>query len=135
MTSTSAVLGQIDRTLRDSTVSGDAMRWTPEGGKQPEPSGPPAPWHDLRGAVIVFEVNVDTAEFTRALNGLAAAVTRTFLPVVSDTVKGFHALSAALSPGLHRRCVTCRPARVPKPLAVDGREYQRRLAARRRRRR
>lgn len=35
-------------------------------------------------------------------------------------------------PRRHRRCKTCHPELGPRPLAVDGREYQRRLRNRRR---
>jgi hypothetical protein len=122
---TSGILDQIDGALRDFDTSGDAMRWwVPEGERRP--------WPD---AVAPVAGTIDTEEFTRALNELGAAITRAFRPVIEDTVRQFHALSAVLFPSQHRRCVTCHPGRKPKPLAVDGHEYQRRLAARRRRKR
>lgn len=116
---TSGILDQIDGALRDFDTSGDAMRWVPEGGRRP--------WPDA--------VTIDTEEFTRSLNEFGEAVIRAFRPVIEDTARQFHALSAALFPVQHRRCATCPPGRKPKPLAVNGHEYQRRLKARRRRRR
>jgi hypothetical protein len=125
---TSGILDQIDGALRDFETSTDAMRWVPEGKREFKPAH--------TGATAVgLALTVDTAEFTRALNELGAAVARAFRPVFEDTARQFHALSAALFPVQHRRCVTCHPSRKPKPLAVDGHEYQRRLRARRRRRR
>ena len=141
---THGILDSIDGALYDFETSKDAMRWVPEderhAGNRPAAV---SPWHDLAGAALVLNspsatalmLTVDADEFNQALNELAAAVTRAFRPVIEDTVKAFHGLSAVLSPELHRKCWTCHPKRKPKPLAVDGHEYQRRLRARRKRKR
>lgn len=127
---TLGILDQIDGALRDFDTSGDAMRWIPEGERKPMP---------VPGAVtpppVIVALTMDTEEFTRSLNEFAEAMARAFRPVIEDTAKQFHALSAALFPVQHRRCLACHPGRKPKPLAVDGHECQRRLRARRRRRR
>lgn len=128
---TPGILDVIDGALRDFETSADAMRWVPEEKRKPGPAGVPVM---LGLPPVAFALTVDTEEFARSLSELGAAIARMLLPVVEDTVKQFHALSMALFPYQHQRCFTCHPARKPRPLAVDGHAYQRRLAARRRRR-
>lgn len=135
------ILETIDGALLDFDLSTDAMRWCPEGKRVPVPRGTPAAVTPLDGATwtapapVTVDVFVDTAQFTRLLNEFIETLSRAVRPVLDDAARGLHALSAALFPGQHRRCLTCRPSRKPKPLAVDGHEYQRRLRARRRRKR
>jgi hypothetical protein len=66
------------------------------------------------------------------LADLGRAIGEAFRPLLDWAKRMFHDLSRLLFPEQHRRCVTCHPSRKPKPLAVDGHEYQRRLKARRR---
>jgi hypothetical protein len=49
---------------------------------------------------------------------------------VRQAVHGHH---RRRHPRKHNRCRTCHPEQYPRPLAVDGREYQRRLRSRRKR--
>jgi hypothetical protein len=60
---------------------------------------------------------------------------RAVTPVLGGFARAVHDAHRALFPREHRRCRTCRPPRGPGLLAVDGREYRRRLKARRRRKR
>jgi hypothetical protein len=129
---TAGILDSIDGALRDWEVSADAMRWLPEGERVAAPAVVPAA--AIRPPVPVA-VTMDAGELARALRDLGEMMARAFRPVFEGAVKLFHDLSAALFPVQHRRCWTCYPERKPKPLAVDGHEYQRRLAARRRRKR
>jgi hypothetical protein len=162
------ILDSIDGALRDCTVSGDAMRWVPEGGREASPKqAASVPWIDLRGSAVVLsrplavrpgafpggpdpaarvpllapaaisgsfsgplypQAGDALAEFGRAMGDL-------FRPLLDWAAKMVHEFHLLFFPGEHKRCVTCRPSRKPKPLAVDGHEYQRRLRARRRRRR
>lgn len=131
------ILDSIDGALRDYGTSCDAMRWMPENKRLAAPhreSPAPASGRVSLEPPAVLILSVDTEEFARSLNDLAEAMARVLNPVVEDTAKLFHALSHALFPSQHRRCWTCHPSRKPKPLAVNGHEYQRRLRARRRRR-
>lgn len=68
------------------------------------------------------------ADFGRALG-------ETFRSLVEWAAKMLHDVHLLFFPARHGRCLRCHPERKPKPLAVDGHEYRRRLAARRRRRR
>lgn len=79
----------------------------------------PVPATDLRQVL---------AEFVRAV---ADAVR----PLFDYLARMAHGIHRAFFPSRHRRCWTCHPERKPKPLTVDGHEYQRRQRARRRRRR
>ena len=102
-----------------------------------------SPWIGLAGAILVLDsasgtasaLTVDMEDFAPSLNAMFEAVGRAFRPVVEDTVKAFHGLSAALSPEIHRKCWTCHPKWRPKPLAVDGHAYHRRQRNRVKRRR
>jgi hypothetical protein len=129
------ILDSIDGALSDYVLSDDAMRWQPEGKREPAAKAPRpgegTDWHLLPGSVVV----TDTEATVRAFNDLAAAVARSLDPVVRHLALVSHGVHRALFPGEHRRCWTCRPALKPKPLAVDGHAYQRRLRARRRRNR
>lgn len=116
-----SILDSIDGALHDWETSPDAMRWSPRlaevkhravDGAAPE-----------RPAVT----GTGLAEFGRAIG-------EAFRPLLDWAKRMFHDLSRLIFPDQHRRCVTCHPSRKPKPLAVDGHEYQRRLKARRRRR-
>jgi hypothetical protein len=75
------------------------------------------------------------AQVTEAMNELAAAAYRALKPVLDRVARMFHDVHRFFFPKQHGRCWTCHPARKPKPLAVDGRQYHRRQMARRRRRR
>lgn len=133
-----SILDTIDGALRDYETSGDAMRWTPE-----EKSGIP-----VRDGISV-DIDIDTADFdaaleafSRSMDRAAEAITRMFGAVksaVESTALALgqmgHSMHLSLHPGQHKRCVTCHPWRKPKPLAVNGHEYQRRLKARLRRNR
>ena len=57
--------------------------------------------------------------------------------VFAEAARQAHALHLAWYPRRHRRCLECHPGLTPigGPLAVDGREYQRRLRSRRKRNR
>jgi hypothetical protein len=72
-------------------------------------------------------------EWARSLQALGEAIGKALIPVLRAMTESFHALSAALMPREHRRCVTCHPGRKPKPLAVNGHEYRRRQLNRRKR--
>lgn len=157
--STSGVLDSIDGAIRDYETSSDAMRWRPGGEREAEPAPPRSPWFDLSGATIVLNRPLATAPdvrqttpllspsaFTGSVSGplypqacedLAAfgrALAETFRPLVEWASRMVHDLHLLFFPSGHRRCLTCHPERKPKPLAVNGHEYQRRLRARRRRR-
>jgi hypothetical protein len=123
-----SILDTIDGALADYEASGDAMRWVPEAGRTEEKR--PA------DAAALIEA------FGQSMTQAAAEITRMFdalRPVVQAQAKlhakFLHSMSVAFYPKQHQRCVTCHPWRKPKPLAVNGREYQRRLRARRRRNR
>jgi hypothetical protein len=126
---TSGILDSIDGALRDYETGADAMRWVPGDRRELRPASPAA-----RAGIVLVPVPVDTGELHRALNELGGMLARALCPGIEGAAKVFHDLGAALYPSLHRRCLTCHPGRKPKPLTVDGHEYQRRLAARRRRR-
>lgn len=70
-----------------------------------------------------------------ALTDVGRVIGDAFRPLLDWAKRMFHDLSRLLFPRQHRRCWTCHPSRKPKPLAVDGHAYQRRLKARRKRRR
>lgn len=110
-----------------------------------------APWYPLTGARLAFDRSPGTTPAERgearrtlaedgrrlgeAIDELGHAIGEAFRPLLDWAKRMFHDLSRLLFPKQHRRCVTCYPSRKPKPLAVDGHEYQRRLRNRRRRRR
>lgn len=77
----------------------------------------------------------DMTVFARSENEFAAAVSRAFKPVLDYVARLLHDVHRVFFPKRHGRCWTCHPWRKPKPLAVDGHAYQRRMRARRRRRR
>jgi hypothetical protein len=129
---TPGILDSIDGALRDFETSKDAMRWLPE---DKRPDGPASDGIPGGAAPVAVAVTVDAEEFARALNDFAEIMARVLRPAVEDTARLFHAISAAFFPDQHLRCHTCHPARRPKPLAVDGHEYRRRMKARQRRRR
>jgi hypothetical protein len=133
---TSGILDTIDGALADYEAGGDAMRWVPE---------------EERAGIPVSDgmsVDIDSADFAAACEALGRdmdrmaegfqAMARAVQPILQAQVKAFskmtHAVHKSLFPAQHRRCLTCHPGRKPKPLAVDGHEYQRRRRARRRRR-
>ena len=161
MSGADSVLDVIDGALKDWT-SADAMRWRPAApgpAREPLPltlvslapalstAGPEGPWvplgsfedGTLRVRPATPPAPVDLAAFFRELGeqlaGLCRDIMRALMPACRDLARQFHAVSAALYPARHRRCLTCHPERKPKPLAVDGHEYHRRQRARQRRRR
>lgn len=124
------ILDSIDGALRDFETGRDAMRWLPEESRTEETRP------DAGDAALVAEV------LGRAAAQAAEDIGRMFAvlqPAVEAQARAagqlIHNAHRALYPRQHQRCGTCHPWRKPKPLAVDGREYQRRLRARRRRRR
>lgn len=77
----------------------------------------------------------DVTVLARTMNELAAAAYRALKPVLDRVARMLHDVHRAFFPKRHQRCWTCHPSRKPKPLAVDGGAYQRRLRSRRKRRR
>ncbi len=75
------------------------------------------------------------AQVVQAVSEFGRAMAEMFRPLLEWAARMFHNLSLLFFPKEHRRCLTCHPEKRPKPLAVDGHEYQRRLRSRRKRRR
>ncbi len=116
-----SILDAIDGALHDYAVSTDAMRWAPE-----ESRTASAPSLDDIGAIF-RRLTEDWQRMAEAMRPVVEAHAKA-------CAKFTHSIDRGLWPDRHRRCVTCQPWRKPKPLAVNGHEYQRRLRARRRRR-
>jgi hypothetical protein len=74
-------------------------------------------------------------QVAKAVNEVGAALCQALKPVVDWAARMLHDLHRVFFPKRHGRCWTCHPRRKPKPLAVDGHAYQRRLRNRRKRRR
>lgn len=123
-----SILETIDGALSGYETSRDAMRWVP---KEERPDVLPADYLALAADAL-------SRDMVRFL-GTAQAIAEAIRPVVEAQARACakftHSIDRGLWPDRHRRCVTCHPWRRPKPLAVNGHEYQRRLKARRRRRR
>jgi len=69
---TQSVLATIDAALRDGTVSGDAMRWTPESPSPTQAPPPPSPrrphaFGNLTGQVIYGSGSASAEYFVRLL--------------------------------------------------------------------
>ena len=119
MSTTDEVVGSIDHTLRDWSISRDAMRWSPE--SQPQPAEPPV---DLQRMQAGFRV------IGEAVTAWARAVAKVAQQVGKAYVRFAHALA---TPDHRRaRCRICSPMANPAPLAL-GREYRRRTRRRNRR--
>lgn len=137
----SDILDAIDSSLRDNSVSADAMRWTPDP-EAAELTGEGYTRGDGAGGwptlVIVDEVDWDaiSAElnaFFRSFAEAAQAMGQTLHPFAEMAARTVHARDARERPRWHRiRCRQCNPAGNPLPLP-GGQEYQRRQQARRRR--
>jgi hypothetical protein len=121
------ILDVIDGTLRDYAVSGDAMRWSPD---------PEAREADTDGGASLL-LSVDVSGFVEGLRQVCEAIAR--LGAVCAKAMRPMDLLAALCTGRHERprdrarCPRCNPRGNPGALAVNGREYQRRLRNRRKR--
>ena len=148
------ILDLIDGTLLDFETSGDAMRWVPEGEREAEAELPRAAWADFTHAAV-RQCPCRACRGDSAAGGESAFTSRgtvtwtawTIVPSGDETGDAdTSALQAAVSAGeLPRLAGTYfllaadrhhfdKLARGGK-LAVDGRAYQRRLAARRKRKR
>lgn len=91
-------------------------------------------WWPVEDKVAGYQF-CSAARVTEAVNELAAAAYRALKPVLDWAARMLHDVHRLFFPKRHGRCWTCHPWRKPKPLAVDGHAYQRRLKARRKRKR
>jgi|SRR5579875_3520871 len=113
----------------------------PEGGDAIAVSGArPGPawahaWPSCNAAAMVGLDGLAEAvqPLQQSFNALTAAANRVAESYFAQFGKLVHAFGAAYFPARHRRCRACQPWTAPAPLCVDGREYQRRQKARRRR--
>lgn len=108
--STEHVLATIDEALEDWTVSGDAMRWTPDSAAV-EPTGPP---------VVTVDPQVIIQPFVDAMSRAAKQMARALIPIQRTLAR-------------HREREAARRHQ-PIALRIDGHEYRRRQRARKGRR-
>ena len=127
MTDTDGVLAAIDACLDDYEVSDDAMRWAPD---EPEPTPTFSP----------ARIAANASAFVEAVNGMRCAAQamlesfgKTFGPFLSATQSAMHRSVYSSDRKHARRCPTCNPRGFPKPLPINGHEYNRRRRARARR--
>lgn len=86
-------------------------------------------------ALVPAPAPASATDLRQALADFGRIVADAFRPLFDYLARMAHGIHRMLFPSRHRRCWTCHPERKPKPLAVNGNEYQRRQRARRRRRR
>jgi hypothetical protein len=89
---------------------------------------------------IVLTIEPAVTRFTEAMEGMRRAAEtalagfgETFAPFLSATQASAHRALYSNDWKHHRRCPTCNPTGFPKPLAIDGHEYNRRRRRRNRR--
>jgi hypothetical protein len=141
-TSADATLAAIDGCLRDNSVSGDAMRWSPDPGAD---ELTPAPqWRGATPSLVIYDevadwqaagehLSVFADAFADGMKVVAVAVAKALLPLAGLSRQLAHAQDMQDRPRWHRiRCPQCNPAGNPPP-CPGGREYHRRQKARRRR--
>lgn len=116
---TLGILDSIDGALRDFETSRDAMRWVPEEKREAAPPEPPA--------AVAVSLHVDIESFAGAVQEAAAVLWR-FFDDIGTALLGLLPVMVAPAEAAGR-------GERGGKLAVDGREYQRRLHARRRRKR
>jgi len=142
------ILDAIDGSLRDNSVSPDAMRWSPdpEAARQERQAG--LAGFIIRPADVQFiecSFTIDVRPFieplTRSMADLSEAFTRVGRACSKAVVQmatmceaHYHPYLAARDRRHRARCRTCNPAGNPLPLPGGG-EYRRRQLARKRRRR
>jgi hypothetical protein len=141
-----SVLASIDGALTacgyvGSGDAGSQMRWRPEPPEEPEreptgeagEAGEDDDWAPLRPSLTV------TAHFRVPGRGWDACVragarSAGQMPGLARDLKAAYARQPGWYPRPASHCGECNPRGNPEPLAVDGREYQRRIRNRRRRR-
>lgn len=141
-----SILETIDGALVDYEASGDAMRWVPEEKREARPRTPLSGQISLNGStwvpvsydttpIVNPRITFDMSGFSEALQRMADALQPAVEAAGKMCAQFTHSIDRGFFPEQHKRCTVCHPWRRPKPLAVNGHEYQRRLKARRRRRR
>lgn len=80
----------------------------------------------------VAALNEFASELQSAARAAAGAFGNAFGPAFAAVQSNFHREAYKGVQGHKRRCPTCNPYAFPKPLAIDGREYNRRRRRRRR---
>jgi len=118
MSNPDGTLEAIDASLRDYSVSVDAMRCAPT----PKPAEV-----RLQEALGVF------GELAEQARQAFEAVAKEMAPILTGIERGFHKAGWQGDRAHYRRCPTCNPRGFPKPLPVNGHEYHRRQRRRNRR--
>lgn len=124
MTDIDGVLASIDACLDDDAVSEDAMRWAP---------GEPGPTPTFPMVTIATDVSAFMEGMRRAAESALEGFGKAFGPLLSATQSAMHRSVYSGDRRHARRCPVCTPAGFPKPLAIDGGEYNRRRRRRGRR--
>lgn len=136
------IISSIDDTLAGYegaviAAGGDMMRWSPQ--RVICDSGKPLAVERKPVALIKsISVTVDTGQFDAAIRAMARAFAefsasiRKSAPAITRLA---HLIATADDRKHRARCRTCNPHGNPEPLAIDGREYNRRRKARQRRKR
>ena len=122
MSTPDGVLDAIDAAVRDYSVSPDAMRWEPD-----EPDPTPA-----LAVPLTVDLSAFTAMMTRAAEAVGS-VGKALSPLLDGARAAFHVVAYQGDRKHRRRCPTCNPAGFPKPLSINGHEYNRRRRRRRNR--
>ena len=144
------ILDAIDSSLRDNSVSADAMRWSPDR-EVAEAQEHWQPWRDLpprtsirqQGPAVILEeadwgaigagLNAFVRSFAEDMQAMGRTMSKALQPLADLAARSAHDRDARERPRWHRnRCRQCNPAGNPLPLP-GGREYRRRQKARKRR--
>lgn len=113
MSNPDGVLDAIDSTLRDYSISSDAMRWAP----------------DVPAPTVSFRVAADITRFMAGMADTARALTEGSKPIaqaVRTTQAAFHKLTHQRDRKHRARCAVCNPAGNPKSMPINRAEYRRR---------